>query len=167
MGFFIMENQEIWKDIPGYEGIYQASSLGNIKRIKKNKLIASVLDKNGYCSAHLCKNGKGIKWRCHRLIVMAFIGISKQEVDHINGIKTDNRLENLEYVSKRENQLRCKERIGTKSKLRGVSWHKQNSKWQSEIRINNKRIYLGTFKTELEAHLAYINKLKEIENVNN
>lgn len=157
---------EIWKDVVGYEGAYIVSNAGNVKRVKakgtNERLVAKVPDRDGYIKVHLSRNGKAKKAILHRLVASAFIGPSKLEVDHINGIKTDNRVENLEYVTSRENQLRCKERIGTKSKLRGASWHSQNSKWQAEIRINNIRHYLGTFNTATEAHIAYMNKLNSI-----
>ena len=73
-------------------------------------------------------------------------------VDHINNIKLDNRLENLQLITQRENS--SKDRKGT-SVYRGVSWAKQNKKWIAQITINKKKINLGYFTIELNASKAY------------
>ena len=110
-----MQNNEIWKDIPGYEGIYQVSSLGRIKRLrfingkynfKKEKLIKPVID-GGYCKVTLCKNGKYKNYPIHRLVLLTFKSDSKLQIDHINGNKQDNSLANLEYVTSKENIKRA------------------------------------------------------------
>ena len=107
-----MNNEiEFWKDIPGYEGLYQCSSFGNIKRlagyVKNNKgyrpvkerIIKQKYDKDGYKKVVLYKNGKQKSFYVHRLVILTF----KIQVNHKNGIKDDNRLENLELVTPREN----------------------------------------------------------------
>lgn len=109
---------EQFKDIIGYEGLYQISNLGNIKslsRLIKNdksyykieeKILANFLDKHtGYYKVNLWKNNKGKKYFIHRLIAEHFIDNpkNKEEVNHINGIKTDYRICNLEWVIPSEN----------------------------------------------------------------
>jgi len=108
---------EIWKDAFGYEGLYQVSNLGRVKsleRYKKNgknslQLIPEYFkttkqnNKTGYVQVDLYKNNKRKNWNLHRLILSTFKGYSKLDVNHINGIKTDNRLENLEYCTRKEN----------------------------------------------------------------
>jgi hypothetical protein len=97
--------KEIWKDIPNYESEYQVSNLGRVKSLKfgKEKVLNSNLISNGYCNVKLCKDGEKKDHTIHRLIMIAFVGESKLTVNHINGIKTDNRLENLEYCTQSEN----------------------------------------------------------------
>ena len=108
---------EIWKDIPGYEGLYQASNLGRIKsleRFKKNysklqkvesKIITQQLNWKGYCVATLSKNSKTFRTNVHIFIAKTFIDNpeNKKTVNHKNGIKTDNYIENLEWNTHSEN----------------------------------------------------------------
>lgn len=104
---------EIWKDIEGWEGFYQVSNLGKVKSLPKkspgaNTTKVSFLKnqiKNGYNSVVLSRNGKGKHFLLHRLIAKAFIPNpeNKKCVNHKNGIRMDNRLENLEWVTHSEN----------------------------------------------------------------
>jgi hypothetical protein len=94
---------------------------------------------------------------------MAFLnhkpdGTNKIVVDHINNIKTDNRLVNLQLISQRENTSKDKKN-GT-SQYTGVCWKKSKNKFEAQININNKYKYLGLFTDEYEAHLAYEKALK-------
>lgn len=86
----------------------------------------------------------------------------KYNIDHINGVRDDNRIINLRTVSRRENaQNMCRHRNG---KLVGAHFNKLRNYYQSAISINGKVISLGVFKTEIEAHRAYIEKQKTIIN---
>jgi len=82
-------------------------------------------------------------------------------VDHINNISTDNRLENLQLITNRENLSKDKKN-GT-SKYTGVSWFKRGKKWHSSININNKKVHLGYFIDDLEASNQYQLALKNID----
>lgn len=104
---------EVWKDVPGYEGIYQVSSIGNIKslerrvntwnsyKIIKPMVLKTFLTKNGYRNVILRKKNFSV----HRLVAMAFIPNpeNKPQVNHKNENKQDNRVENLEWVTAKEN----------------------------------------------------------------
>ena len=98
---------EIWRDVVGYEGDYQVSNFARVKSFKKGKIqIRKVeVDLNGYVHCGLHKNGKTKHAFLHVLVAQAFISNleGKTQVNHINGIKTDNRVENLEWVTPAEN----------------------------------------------------------------
>jgi len=100
---------EAWKDIPGFEGLYQISNKGRLKSFKQYKdgrILSTKNNKGDYLSAVLC--GKGVErrsTRVHRLVAEAFIPNpdSKPEVNHKDGNKQNNRVENLEWVTRLEN----------------------------------------------------------------
>ena len=100
---------EVWKDIAGYEGLYQVSSFGRVKSLwhGRERIRKPHLNHKGYSELNLCKGGNVKGFKVHRLVAEAFIPNpqNKREVNHINGIKADNRVENLEWVTPSENQL--------------------------------------------------------------
>lgn len=102
---------EIWKDIKGYEGLYQASNMGNIRslnygRTGKIKALRPRPDKDGYSTVSLCKNKSVKNCKVHRLIAQTFIDNpdNKPEVNHIDCNKANNCISNLEWTTRKENQ---------------------------------------------------------------
>lgn len=97
---------EIWKDIPEFEGEYQASTLGRIRSLKTAmpRVLKPHPGQDGYLKVNLYKEGKQFPMTVHRLIGLTFIENpeNKPTVNHINMIKTDNRVENLEWNTKAE-----------------------------------------------------------------
>lgn len=97
----------IWKDIKGYEGLYQVSNEGEVRRLWKSKThILSPSNSLGYSYVNLCKHGKATRMTVHRLVAEAFVPNpdGKPEVNHINELKSDNRAKNLEWMTSSENQ---------------------------------------------------------------
>lgn len=100
---------EEWRDIEGYEGKYQVSSLGRVKSLNYNNTMEEKILKQGKCDGYLkvvlCKNNKIKRFFVHRLVACAFIDNkdNKPQIDHINAIKDDNRAGNLRWVTNKEN----------------------------------------------------------------
>lgn len=113
---------ETWKPIKGYEGLYEISNLGNVKslmrihtikidgrdpytRINKEKILKQRVNKDKYHTIKLHLNGKKKEYPIHRLVAGAFIEnpLNKPEVNHDNGIKSDNKVENLTWMTRSEN----------------------------------------------------------------
>ena len=96
---------ESWKDIKGYEGLYQVSDLGRVRR--NRKIIKPFIDsrKKGYKIITLCKQGKRKRFSAHRLVTQAFLENPKglEQVNHKDGNPSNNSLRNLEWVSNRQN----------------------------------------------------------------
>ena len=127
----------------------------------ENGHIYRVLQKGGmeYCNSTQDKDGylrlscKYKKYLHHRIIGYAFLGLDIEntsiQIDHVNHIRNDNRVNNLRIVSHQQNTFNYKN-------TKGYSWDKQTNKWRSKICINGKNIHLGYFKTEEEARNAYL-----------
>ena len=171
--------EEIWVDIEGYKGLYQVSNQGRVKSLERmvkhykggDKLLQERFLKpngNNYYQVNLFKNCIPKIFTIHQLVATHFLGHIPNGMNivvyHINGVKTDNRLENLQLVTPRENSSTCylKNRETFSSQYVGVSWYKKGKKWQSAIQINGKSKNLGLFDSEIEAHEAYQNKLNSL-----
>ncbi len=128
--------EEVWKDIPGYEGYYQVSNLGRVKSLSrkfspKEIILKSVINRCGYEMVALQREHKSKSCTVHRLVAIAFLGQSHLEVDHVNGIKTDNRLVNLEFVTPSENSKRTF-LLGLRRSYKGVN--------NSSCKLDDKKI---------------------------
>ena len=170
--------EEIWKDVPDYEGLYQVSNLGRVRSLPKvwisayggvrkhnGKIMKLQMNKFGYFSIRFFKNGIGKTMRVHQLVAMAFLGHKpcgyKLVIDHINDNPSDNRVENLQIVTVRFNTHKTQGKYS--SKYKGVWFNKRSNKFESRIKINYHYKYLGAFENEYDAHLAYENALQNLE----
>ena len=96
---------EIWKDVKGYEGVYQVSNFGRVKRVTTGRILKGGKDKYGYLIVNLYKNSVGSIKTIHRLVAEAFIPNpeNKPQVNHVDENKTNNSLDNLEWMTAKEN----------------------------------------------------------------
>src|SRR5215217_4957929 len=94
-----------WTDIQGYEGIYQVSDSGEVMSVKDKFILKQFYTDKGYKRIALCKNGEHKKYFVHRLVARGFVpnSLNKPFVNHVNGMKDDNRAENLEWCTSSEN----------------------------------------------------------------
>lgn len=145
--------EEIWKDIPDYDGSYQVSNWGQVKSLcyrwglrKEPLLMNPTIDNVGYLTIGLYKDKKKT-WRIHQLVAMAFLGHQpngyETVINHIDNNPLNNHVNNLEILKKdggisasRKNSSCHKEDIG-------VFWRTARQKWQASICIDNKKMYLG------------------------
>lgn len=102
---------EIWKDIIGFEGIYSISNMGRVRREKigistyPGKIISLIIGARGYVQISLMKNSQKYNFKVHKLVAEAFIGPkpTRFEINHKDGIKSNNAVFNLEYVTRQGN----------------------------------------------------------------
>jgi len=167
--FFIMENIEFWKDIKGYEGLYQISNLGNVKSLNYRcsgyeKFLTKILCNNGYYAVNLSNNSIKKRIEIHQLVAIAFLNHApcgfKLVVNHKNFIRTDNYVKNLEIITHRNNTNQ--KHLKSSSQYVGVYWNKLAKKWKASIVINRNKKHLGYFIDELDAHNAYQKALCEL-----
>lgn len=161
-----MDNlNEIWKDVPNFEG-YTVSTLGNVKN-KNNKLIKGAINMNGYVQLSLCKKGVKKNYTIHSLVAFVFLGhvyeSHERIIDHIDNNKLNNELKNLQIITQRHNCSKDKKTVKKcTSKYTGVLWYKSRNKWLASFQLNGKTKHIGYYHSEIEAHEAYQAKIKEI-----
>lgn len=171
--------KEIWKDVLGYEGLYEISNMGNIRsldrtivtkrkniRIKKGKILTPTKTAVGYYVVVLHKDLKQKSFSVHKLMAITFLNHVpcgyKEVVNHKDFDKLNNKLSNLELVSQRENTNQ--KHLDSLSKFTGVTFSKERNCWVSRIHFGNKNVYLGSCSSEEEASELYENALLSIQN---
>lgn len=136
------ERVEIWKPIPNHEG-YEVSNNGNVRTLKnKGRLLTpTVLLPKGYLRVKLCDYGKERKWMVHRLVAMAFMPDFDEslQVNHINGIRNDNRLENLECCTSSENMQHSYDVLKRKPAMLGKKFSAETREKMSKALKGKKR----------------------------
>lgn len=170
--------KEIYKDIKGYEGIYQVSNFGNVKSLErevicrsgsvrtvKERVLKFGVDHGGYFLVCLYQDRKPKTRTVHQLVAVAFLKHKpcgyKLVINHIDFNKQNNHVSNLEIVTQRDSTNQ--KHIKSASKYTGVTWSKNSEKWMAQIKKNGKLKYLGLFTDELEASNAYQQALKDLK----
>lgn len=114
--------------------------------------VAGHLNGNGYVYVRI----EGVLYLAHRLVwLIHYDQWPKDQIDHINGDRVDNRIENLREATNAENHQNKSSRINSSSRFVGVHWEPRYGKWQAQITLNGKQKYLGSFHTEESAAAAY------------
>lgn len=186
----MLNDNEIWKEIPNFEGYYEASNKGKIRsmqrsvpnsekgsRLSKAKEIAqNSTTRSNYLYVQLWKHNKVHRMSVHRMVALTFIPnpLSKSEVNHIDGNKINNLVDNLEWVTSsenkrhafkiglRKNDAHVAKQIGTKynavSKYHNVTYDKSRNQWKASIKVEGKMLFQKRFKYEDDA-AKYVNKM--------
>lgn len=152
--------KEVWKDVPGYEGKYQASTMGRIRSLVKQKpgkflILKQYPEVGGYLCVHMRPTGRLRK--VHVIVLTAFVGPKPPKLcgAHLNGIRTDNRLENLKWCTYKEN-LSHKVLHGTHKEGESISWSKLTNHSVKCIRalynFNSKFFYVSRLSRMFGVH---------------
>jgi hypothetical protein len=166
---------EQWKDIPDYEGLYQASDLGRIKSLEKPRK-KSINNPNSFVKERIMKTSLSQKYLnaglykykhkpflVHHLVALAFMNfkanIGNVVIDHKNNVATDNRLVNLQLISRRHNNVK-----DAKNKTGAVGVYTNKGFYHARITFNGKNYNLGSFKNLLDAKNKYLEAFNLTEN---
>lgn len=163
--------EELWLPVPDFEGYYEVSNLGRIKslsrvvpvtnRVLKEKFNSMHLKRDGYHSVLLRKPGVKKTIQLHRIVAKTFIKNTdnKRVVNHIDGNKLNNCVNNLEWVSHRENSCHYYRSINSGTPV-GVFKLKKYNKFLAHAHVDGKKVFLGYHKTQEEAYNARIEYFK-------
>lgn len=167
---------EIWKDIPGYEGLYQVNNKGDIAALPKTWIsgngksqtepfrLMRLINRFGYLQVGLRKNRITKILSVHRIVAMVFVEnvLNKPQVNHINGIKTDNQSDNLEWVTRSEN-IKHAFKIGLKSQ-KGERHNSAKLKEADVIEIRSKKLSRNEYAVKFNVHPSTISSVQNVIN---
>lgn len=150
--------EEIWKEVKGYEE-YQVSNFGNVKSKRFDRNLKPRKNGKGYLSVKLNRK----QFYIHRIVALNFIPnpLNLTDVNHIDEIKNNNNIYNLEWMNHRDNRNYSIDKSKTTSQFTNISWHKKSNKWQVNIKFNKKIYWIGVFKNEEDANNSVIEFKKQ------
>ena len=177
-------NDEIWKEIEGFEGRYEISTHGNCRSLQDNhgrqrirNVALSPSWNKQYLQIQLFIKDKGTKVLVHRAVALAFIPNpeNKPQINHIDGNKCNNHISNLEWCTCAENIQHAHDtglnpgnsaaligrKWGSTSKYNNVTWDKSRNKWKATMKVAQKTLFQKRFDTENEA-AEYINHMIDL-----
>ncbi len=159
------ELQEEWRDVPGYEGIYQVSNTGRVKALTRVSSVGRHLKErilkpsniNGYHGYNLCRGGERQHFYAHQLVYMTFIGeiAPPMEIDHINKVRDDNRPENLRLFTRKQN-MQFRRQRGADNYAAKLSWEQADD---IRNRIQNPQVTQAELAREYEVTPTCINNI--------
>lgn len=171
------EPEEIWKDIHGFEDRYSVSNLGRVYSKWCARILHPEVIKQGYLRICLTKQKVSKRILMHRLVAEHFIPnpLNLPEINHIDLCKTNNKVENLEWCTRKDNMIHAyksgiKASYGTlnktmpnkkSSKYLHVYYRKSRHRFLGILTIDKKTIRLGSFKTDLDAAMAVDKYIKQ------
>ena len=135
---------EIFKSIDGFDN-YEVSTMGRVKNIVTDRILKQCINPHGYLQVYLYVNGKKTKYIAHRLVSIVFIPNpdNKPNVDHIDGNRTNNNLENLRWATFSENGMNKAKQKNNTSGYIGI--RKENDKWRVQLTVNNVKMHCGFY----------------------
>ena len=144
------------KLIDGYSN-YAVSDIGNVYNVKTKRKLKPSINDDGYYFVCLNNNGEQKMKTIHRLVALAFIPNTHNELNvfHIDGNDKNNNIENLKWVTKAEYSRSRKKRENATSIYFGVNFKKDKKRWRAQIKINGKTKHIGYFANEKDAAKAY------------
>ncbi len=159
---------ELWKPVEGWEGFYEVSDQARVKSLARrvpqggytvsiqDRILKQTKDGRGYLTVKLNRNGVGKTACIHRLIFLAFIDSKcTLEIDHIDGNRLNNQLNNLRAATRQQNGRNMAKRRNTSSAYKGVSFRKDTRVWAAYIKFQSKKVNLGCYPTQEQAAKAY------------
>jgi len=158
------DEEEIWKDIDGYEN-YMVSSKGRVMNKASGKILKSGVEGSGYEVVNLCNESGMHPQHVHKLVASAFLAKTdedQQDIDHCDRNKINNKITNLRYLNRSENSRSTSKRSNAVSRYKGVCYDKIRKKWKARIQVERNNIQIGLFDTEVEAAEAYNSKAREL-----
>tara|TARA_R110000744_G_scaffold7342_4_gene25349 strand:- start:3660 stop:4373 length:714 start_codon:yes stop_codon:yes gene_type:complete len=164
----IIYKDEMFVDIPSYEGIYQISNYGRVKSFYgRGRMLRDHKQKSGYHKIILCRDKIHKTYRIHQLVAMGFKGHIPDGgttlIDHLDNDKSNNHVDNLQITNYRVNNTKDVDKSKTSSKYYGVCWHKNKNVWQAYIDHKRDRFRLGYYKDEEAAKQSYSLAVRLIE----
>lgn len=169
----VSDKEEEWKDINGYEGFYQISNLGRVKSLerkiftsngkrmtRKERILKPFKNTKGYLQVRFWLGNHDESFKVHRLVALMFLDDyeADKQINHINGIKIDNNVENLEVVNQMENMGHRATTLNKKP--RGVRKH--HNRWKAQTTVKGDVYSFGYFSTKEEAYKAFFEGFKKL-----